>query len=165
MNKRSLQNSDNLLCNWYTLFYEKEWEDWKKTQGSFLVRWLKNVSVCVQQQITRGQILWVDCMYQRVLGLCSRKHALCAKALLSLLPSFPPVSVALHSVGAVSHRSNWRQVKNKTWNVTALSFQDAIVFCAASRAQASAGTGGTEGNNLLEQNSAAAEISWQLQLC
>lgn len=48
-------------------------------------------SVCVQQQFLRGQILWVGCTYQRVLGLCMRKHALCAKAFLSLLPLLPPV--------------------------------------------------------------------------
>lgn len=34
MNKISLQNSDNLLCNRNTLFYKKEWED-LKTRDSF----------------------------------------------------------------------------------------------------------------------------------
>lgn len=34
MNKISLRNSDNLLCNRNTLFYKKEWED-LKTQDSF----------------------------------------------------------------------------------------------------------------------------------
>lgn len=34
MNKRSLQNSDNLLCNRYTSIYEKEQEDLKKKQDS-----------------------------------------------------------------------------------------------------------------------------------
>lgn len=58
-------------------------------QGFFLVGWLINVAVCEQQQFIRGQVLWVGCTYQRVLGLCIRKHAPCAKALLSLLPLLP----------------------------------------------------------------------------
>jgi len=48
-----------------------------RLEDTGLVDWLITVvTVCMQQQYIRDQVLCVDHAYQRVLGLYTRKHAL-----------------------------------------------------------------------------------------
>lgn len=63
-------------------------------------------------------------------GAFSEKTRPVCKSSSFFVPLTPPSIPALHGVGAVTQRSNPRQLKNKTWNVTALSFQGfSCVLC------------------------------------
>lgn len=170
MNKRSLQNSGNLLCNWYTMFYEKEGEDWKKAQGSFLERWLINVAACVYQQFIRGQILQVGCTYQRVLGLLVRKHALCARALLSLFPLLPPASQLCMVWEQWPKGAIQGSLKTKHEMLQPWASRDSAVFCAASLSPSSCWSQGNWEKrlgaklsgcwNLLTASAVLTNVSW-----